>query len=40
MKLRYLLALGLLSACGGNPTGGSAETITTIGGSAVDGEAA
>lgn len=40
MKLRYLLGLGLLSACGGNPTGGGTETVTAAGGNAVDGEAA
>ena len=39
MKLRYLLALGLLSACGGNPTG-DAEAEVTASSGAVDGEAA
>ncbi len=39
MKLRYLLALGLLTGCGGNPTGGAAdaEVVAT---DSVDGEAA
>ncbi len=40
MKLRYLLVLGLLSACGGSPTSDDAETTVTAGGSAVNGEAA
>lgn len=40
MRLRYLLALGLLSACGGNPTSGGDGAAVAAGESAVDGEAA
>ena len=40
MKLRYLLVLGLLSACGGNPTSGNAEPVAAASDSVVDGEAA
>ena len=40
MKLRYLLALGLLSACGSNPTSGDASEGTVANAGTVNGEAA
>ncbi len=40
MRLRYLLTLGLLSACGGNPTGGDGEALLAEANDAIDGQAA
>ena len=40
MKLKFLLALGLLSACGGNPTSDDTDAVMAARSGAVDGEAA
>ena len=40
MKLRYLLLLGFLSACGGNPTSGDTSEVVATGDTSVGGEAA
>lgn len=40
MRLKLLLALSLLSACGGNPTGGDGDVAVARMNDAVDGQAA
>ena len=40
MRLRFLFVLALLSACGGNPTGGDDDAVIAEMNDAVDGQAA